>query len=351
MRRRLGKMAVFCTLLLTALTVSRPAAGTSFAQSSGSKTENSGETRPENQSGDQKESLAEIQNQNTQKIIRQTTIMTAQEREVFVKPPEYYTDEAGGRYRLADWNVECIPGGTTSREAKKEMVYRSVEGVQVIPWQITVQEEQDGEVTRGRLEMTEKTVLEETWSDDFSIPVTFHAYGAEQYELGEITIEAGEQFPPAGEYRQELLRILGLKDSDYLVEDMHWNGEPYTDESGEVCRNALAVGKKRVADYRVVYAGRISQPVPDSYRLNTLYRLDSPAVDPTVPVVGETAAELEIPPEKNTGEKIWYWIRSGVVVTIAAGLFAILLGTIILLAAWRREEREGKTREKCRRST
>ncbi len=350
MRRTLGKLAGVCALL-AALAVSCPAPGMSFAQSSGNRPENSGEPRPANQNADRQESLAEIQNQISQKTIRQTTFMTAQEREAFVKPPEYYTDEAGGRYRLADWNVECIPGGTTSRDAEKEMVYRSVEGAQVIPWQITVEEEQDDEAARGMLEMTEKTVLEETWSDDFSVPVTFHAYGAEQYELGEITIEAGEQFPPAGEYRQELLRILGLKDSDYLVEDMRWNGEPYTDESGEICRDALAVGKKRVADYRVVYAGRISQPVPDSYRLNTVYRLDPPTVDPTVSVVRETTAEPEIPQEKNTGEKIWYWIRSGVVVTIAAGLFAILLGTIILLAAWRREGREGKARKKCSRST
>ena len=46
-------------------------------------------------------------------------------------------------------------------------------------------------------------------------------------------------------------------------------------------------------------------------------------------------------PEYESG-KFWYLIRSGVVVTIAVGLFAILLGTIVLLAAWRREERRKK---------
>lgn len=322
MRGRFAAGAWLCALL-AAFTVCGPVTETSFAGPGGDL--------PGNPTRSQ--------------TIRQTTIMTAAERDDFTKPPKYYTDAAGQRYRLADWNVVCTPGGEIASEAVKEVVYRAVEGVQVIPWQITVQEEQDGqgeETARGVLEMTEKTVLEETWSDEFSVPVTFHAYGAEQYELGAITIAAGEALPPVEEYRQELLRILGLKDSDYLVEDMQWDGDPYVDESGELCRNALAVGKKRVADYRVVYAGQVSRQLPDTYCLNTVYELNTPAREPSVSIVRETTAEAERPPQENETGKIWYWIRSGVVVTIAAGLFAILLGTLILLAAWRREERGKK---------
>ena len=313
-------------MLLTALLGCFLAAGTVFAGTAGSR----------------EKGLVINQGENMRKTIRQATFMDAAERERFVRPPEYYTDESGERYRLADWNVECIPGETAGHDAKKEVVYRAVEGAQVIPWQITVEEDQDGENARGVLEMTEKTVLGESWSDEFSVPVTFHSYGAEQYELGEIMIPAGQELPLSEAYREELLRVLGLKSSDYVVENMVWDGEPYVDAGGEVCRDAVAVGKKRVADYRVVYAGQIVRTIPERYCLKTVYELNIPVREPSVTVIRETTSEAEQPVPENENGKFWYLIRSGVVVTIAVGLFAILLGTIVLLAAWRREERRKK---------
>ena len=152
---------IYLRMLLTSLLVCFLAASTAFAGTDGSR----------------EESLVINQDQNMRKTIRQATFMDAAERERFVRPPEYYTDESGERYQLADWNVECIPEETAGHDAEKEVVYRAVEGAQVIPWQITVEEYQDGENARGVLEMTEKTVLDERWSDEFSVPVTFHSYG------------------------------------------------------------------------------------------------------------------------------------------------------------------------------
>ncbi len=60
-----------------------------------------------------------------------------------------YTDESGERYRLADWNVECIPEETAGHDAEKEVVYRAVEGAQVIPWQIHGGEKTRTERTPG----------------------------------------------------------------------------------------------------------------------------------------------------------------------------------------------------------
>lgn len=30
------------------------------------------------------------------------------------------------------------------------------------------------------------------WKEDFSVPVTFYSYGADEYELGDLVIPAGE---------------------------------------------------------------------------------------------------------------------------------------------------------------
>ena len=87
------------------------------------------------------------------------------------------------------------------------------------------------------------------------------------------------------------IRDRGLKSSDYVVENMVWDGEPYMAAGGEVCRDAVAVGKKRVADYRVVYAGQIVRTIPERYCLKTVYELNIPVREPSVSVIRETTSE------------------------------------------------------------
>ena len=66
-------------MLLTALLGCFLAAGTVFAGTAGSR----------------EKGLVINQGENMRKTIRQATFMDAAERERFVRPPEYYTNESG----------------------------------------------------------------------------------------------------------------------------------------------------------------------------------------------------------------------------------------------------------------
>lgn len=270
-------------------------------------------------------------------VIRRSRSMGAEEREQFSRPPASYETGDGTVYELVDWRVECIPGGIARHDMEREMTYQAVEAAQTVPGQLAVREEFAGEQAEGTLHMVEKERVNERWTDDFRVPVTFHSYGAEQYQLGDILLAAGEQLPPPQDYQAGLFRVLGLSDNDYRVTGMHWEGEPYVDTGGELCRDALAVGEKRVADYRVLYAGPVSWPVPDTYELKTVYKLQRTARTDTgsgeVPSGGPRAEG-----EDGGMDVRWYWVREWVEVTVTAGLIGILLGTLILLISWRREK-------------
>lgn len=282
-------------------------------------------------------------------VIRRSRPMGVEEREQFSRPPASYETGDGLVYELADWRVECIPGGVARHDMEKEMTYRSVEAAQTVPGQVAVREELSGEQAEGTLHIVEMERVNERWTDDFQVPVTFHSYGAEQYQLGNILLAAGEQLPPPQEYQAELLQVLGLSDNDYRVTGMRWEGEPYMDASGELCRDALAVGEKQVADYRTLYAGPVSWSVPDTYELKTVYKLKRAARTDTGS--GEASGGAPQAAGEDDGNAVrWYWVREWVEVTVAVGLIGILLGTLILLLSWRRENRGGRGRSGTPRS-
>ena len=66
-------------------------------------------------------------------VIRRSRPMGAEEREQFSRPPASYETGDGLVYELADWRVECIPGGVARHDMEKEMTYRSVEAAQTVP--------------------------------------------------------------------------------------------------------------------------------------------------------------------------------------------------------------------------
>lgn len=81
---------------------------------------------------------------------------------------------------------------------------------------------------------------------------------------------------------------------------------------------------------------------PDSYELEMRYH--------PVAVAGMTADDEAAVPAPNPApgpltqeSPLWYWVRSGFVITVGAGLVGIGAGLFMLLASWiMQERRRGK---------
>lgn len=270
------------------------------------------------------------------KTIRQTQLLDQKQGEEFVSPPEEYRDSLGNVYDLAEWELTKIPGETQWREIEREVVYRKVEAADQIPSAIPFAQKAEEEEIKGELIEADREIIGEEWSADFQVPLTFHAYGAAAYTLGNLTLEIQEEFPPPEEYGGQLLSLLGLPEDDYEVCSMEWRGEAYQDESGQLCRDAVAVGNKRLRDYRVIYRGEVAWPAPEIYELETLYRIrEASQVE-----LGERAGkegEADLAQREPVKQDFWLLVRKGAALTIAVGLLGIAIGLIILgLYKWKK---------------
>ena len=268
-------------------------------------------------------------------VRHQMWILDQEEREKFTSPPEVYQDEAGDLYDLRDWELTRVPRKTEWKEIEQEVIYEQVEAAEQIPQSIPYREMAEGLEVKGELAEASREVVGEEWSDDFEVLLTFHSYGAQTYVLENLSMTVLEDFPPAEEYEEQLLGILGLPLADYEITEMEWRGEAYSDESGELCRKAAAMGRKRLRDYRVVYRGELLRPEPVSYKLKTIYekRQGSQAVRTEET---KTAAPSESAQKGN----FWSWIHTGAAVSITLGLMGIALGLFILGLSGRRKHKE-----------
>lgn len=154
--------------------------------------------------------------------------------------------------------LPATPSDAGGRLIQREVVYRQVEGAAELPdtLKVTVKENGDSEVVLCQI--VSAVPEREQWVDDFSFPVTFHTYGAQYYQVGDLLItEEGDQ-PPLETCREELLRMLGLSSDAYEITEAVWDGDAYPAEDGTLCRDALVRGRKLVRDYRVRYAGSLT---------------------------------------------------------------------------------------------
>lgn len=264
-----------------------------------------------------------------------------------VKPGDGYWDRDGTQYGLERYEVKEVPGHMTKVSLEKQVVYLGVEGAGGLPESISVQEECSGQPAEGELSLREARMTGEEWRDGFSAPVTFHSYGADGYEAGSIVIDSQDMLAGAVKAQNEILGMMGLKPEEYRILTMEWAGDPFEDEEGQTCRQATARGQKLVRDYETTYEGEVAYMEPVSYEMEMVYR----------PVLPLPAAEVKEQPEP-TGQGLstaapsepekgglWYWVHSGFVITVGAGLVGMAVGIVILIAAWvkqRQRERQKK---------
>ena len=73
-----------------------------------------------------------------------------------------------------------------------------------------------------------------------------------------MVIDGSDVLASAVSVQEEILGIMGLSAGEYRILSMEWAGEPFEDDEGQMCRQAMARGQKLVRDYEVTYEGTVS---------------------------------------------------------------------------------------------
>lgn len=262
-------------------------------------------------------------------------------------PPESYWDRNGREYVLDHYEVKEIPGHMVGRVLEKQVVYSDVEGAEGLPESISVTEEVSGIPAEGELYIRDSRIVREEWRDGFQAPVLFHSYGADEYQTGSLVISGEDVLVSAVESQEGILEVMGLSPQQYRIHSMAWDGEAFEDEDGQLCRRAMAEGQKLVRDYEITYEGEVAYMEPVSYEMEMAYRPVLPSrvwldEEGTDTVAGEVAQELSTTGE---GGPLWYWVRSGFVITVGAGLIGICAGVLALAVSWLRQRKKEQDRK------
>lgn len=250
------------------------------------------------------------------------------------EPPETYWDRDGNKYVLESWDVKEIPGHMVSRNLEKQVVYTAVEGAEGLPESISATEEVSGAPAEGELYIRDSRTVRQEWQDGFSAPVVFHSYGADEFQVGGMVIGGADVLSQAVYAQEELLAVMGLSADEYRISSMQWDGEAFTDSEGQMCRQAMARGQKLVRDIEITYEGEVSFMEPESYEMEMVYR---PVPASVLYVEEETVSghvQASEPVPVSEENSLWYWVRSGFVITVGAGLIGIGVGVIILIVSW-----------------
>ena len=222
-----------------------------------------------------------------------------------------------------------------------------MEGAEEIPGSISLKEDVAGNQAEGILFLRKSRIVREEWQDGFTAPVTFHAYGADEYQGGSLVIPGDAVLETCVSMGGQLLEFMGLSPLEYRILFADWSGESYEDEEGRMCRQAMVWGQKLLRDYEAEYEGEVSWTKPETRELEMVYR-QIPEVSPAALQTVQGADHVPVPEiqgEEPVGN-LWYWVRSGFVITVGAGLIGIGVGLLALLAVWYRQNRR-EHRRRC----
>lgn len=230
-----------------------------------------------------------------------------------------YTPEAG----TAKEAVVASGGKDRWPDMVRSVEYEGVEALADIPSEIGVQIWDRGREMAGygRLELAGTEPLRSAdgtvrsyWKDDFSMIVTFRAYGAETYELNGKRIAHQEGDPPLVGSEKELLGLIGADGKDYQITDAEWIGESYQDDYGILYRDARVAGLRKVTDYQAVYQGiAIFPEVREEHMILHAKADTEPLPAPAEAVMQETESitdsenvpvQEQIPSEPETPEDV-----------------------------------------------
>lgn len=248
---------------------------------------------------------------------------------------------------------------------RREVTYEAIEGEADLPSEIDVSVLAGNEEELVACRAVEQMEKNAYWQDDFSFPLTFYDYGAEEYRLGEQTLKAENLTDIVEEYGEELLESMDLPADEYEISGLSWSGEAYVNEEGVICRDAVGHGSRLLRDYRVVYEGYV-----DPQRWNELKRAvqgeetellvqeaevpeteeetEAPLRQETMVQIEEKEkeAELESKRQKSRLQEFLEKVTKILLVAVSIGAIFFFGGLLVmaLLQVWRKlwERKNGK---------
>lgn len=198
---------------------------------------------------------------------------------------------------------------------------------------IAYEDKATGQTVQATLPFVRMQTLEDWhWRSDVKIPITITTYDAPTYQLGDKQIPNKEEKPALSGYENDLLASLNLSPDRYRITDCVWDGEPYTNKDGELCRNAIATGERYVISCRAVFEGKVQLPPiqREAYTRVAVYTAAIPTGQANYQVEGiVTYQSIE-------GKEISIPL---VVISVGAAVL-ILLGLFFLLVFLRRRKKE-----------
>lgn len=170
-------------------------------------------------------------------------------------PPEKITED-GLIYKLVD--VKQIESETLDQEVSGFDDYEKKISETDVPQTKTLKVEdlRTGEEMEVECPLSGIEVLDGGTLIKDSIDVTFEGYSLGVFEWNGNYVRSDDEYPLKG-YEKDLLKSVGLSPSIYSVSSITWKGEPYTDENGVDCRDAVAEIQHYGYLYRANYSSHI----------------------------------------------------------------------------------------------
>ena len=248
--------------------------------------------------------------------------------------PQRVIERRGTTYRLSSWETVEEEQEEDRQYGEAAVVYEMVGSEAEIP--DTAEIEVEGLTEKVKMPLLCTEFYNERWEQDFEFILTFHRCDADVYELGETEICADHRAerPALEKFEKEILDLLGLPGESYRIREYRWEGEPYEDETGLLCRKARASGDRLVRDCRAVYGGTVDVEPPPSYRTKAVYVLEQ-KMSPRMAAREEESGIPEGQGETGgdfLGEKLVKVVTVTAAVTVSIGTILILL--MLLRHGW-----------------
>lgn len=189
------------------------------------------------------------------------------------QPEEFIKSESGRIYRLKKQELLTVPVVGDTRKLSGQADYPGISRLDTVPDTavMTVKDEESGKEFEAELSLEQVQYSNERWQAGISFTATFHDYGADYYLFGDIHIPRQTDTPELSSFQGEFLKAAGMEPEDYRIEAFLWDGEPYEDEGGVICRDVLILGRQKVWDCTALYSAAVKMPDFKRYRMSMVY--------------------------------------------------------------------------------